>query len=156
MSRHFTSLALSTSLLLMSSAAFAEATDPICGLVDASLLTALQLSDVQPVARKVATPVPGGSSVDVATCAWSSKSAQGRALSVSSTPFPGAMPVSCNIQQQPDKAMNTTMTLCMAAASGSMLTVVLMHAGDQSDPKELAALRSHTEAMANKLGKTAK
>jgi hypothetical protein len=156
MSRSFTSLALSASLLLMSSAVFAKTTDPVCALVDVSLLTALQLGDVQAVARKVAAPVPGGGTVDVPTCAWGSKKVQGQALTVSSMPFPGAMPVSCNTQQLPDKVMSMTMTMCMAAANGSMLTVMWMQKADKSDPKVVATLRSHTEAMAAKLGKTVK
>jgi hypothetical protein len=37
-----------------------------------------------------------------------------------------------------------------------MLNVTLMQKGDKSEPKELATLRSHTEAVVAKLGKTAK
>jgi hypothetical protein len=46
--------------------------------------------------------------------------------------------------------------MCIVATGGSMLNVTLMQKGDKSDPKELATLRSHTEAIVAKLGKTAK
>ena len=154
MSRHLTSLALSASLLLMSSAAFAETTDPLCALVDASLLTALQLADVQAVARKETNAVPGLGNIDVVTCSWESKAVPGPSFSVvSATPADApAKPVSCNTQQI---LPGLSVTMCGGVANGSMVMVTFVQK-DESDPKVVDTLRSHTEAIAAKLGKTAK
>jgi len=64
MSRNLTSLALSASLLLMSSAAFAEPaewTDPACSFADKEMLAALHFENLKPTVppkKTVATPGP--------------------------------------------------------------------------------------------------
>jgi hypothetical protein len=91
MSRHFTSLALSASLLLMSSAAFAdpaEWTDAACSFADKEMLAALHFENLKPsVERKQVAGTAGSPATTVTTCAVKfAKDGLDRALTFSTSP----------------------------------------------------------------------
>jgi hypothetical protein len=112
------------------------------------------LGDVQAVARKETNDVPGLGNIDVVTCSWASKAVPGPSFSVvSATPADApAKPVSCNTQQL---LPGMSVTMSGGVANGSMLMATFVQK-DKSDPKVVDALRTHTEAMVAKLGKTVK
>ena len=131
--------------------ALAAPSNALCSIMDSNVLSSWQLSSAPAVA---AVPVKAPSSptpTEVSTCTWSSK--DGTALTLSSSPFKGRLPTSCNVQQI---AGGSSMTMCMASGAGAMLSVVLVQPAGKVDQDAAAKLRRHTEALAAKLGKAVK
>lgn len=131
--------------------AMAAPANALCGLVDGNMLSSLQLTGAAVSVPAPATPPSGVAPTDVTSCMWSKKG--GAALTLSSSPFKGALPTSCNVQQI---AGGASMTMCMASGGGGMLSVVLVQPAGKIDQDAADRLRRHTDALAAKLSKATK
>lgn len=136
---------------LQPSFAMAAPANALCGLVDGSMLSSLQLTGAAASVPAPATPSSGVAPTDVTSCMWSKKG--GTALTLSSSPFKGTLPTSCNVQQITG---GSSMTMCMTSSGGAMLSVVLVQPAGKADQDAAAKLRRHTEALAARLGNAAK
>jgi hypothetical protein len=145
--------ALGVVALTASATALAGPADSLCAMVDDGMRASWQLSGISPEAGTEAVTLPGSAPVNTTKCLWKSKAAD-RVLVVTTAPLPSPfpMPLSCNAQQQNGKAM----TMCMQGAGGSVLTMILMRAAEQSDPKDMGTMRNQTGILAAKLEKVAK
>jgi len=149
-SPHLTSLAFAIAALTPA-LAVAAPTNALCNIMDSSVLASWQLSSAPALAAAPGTAPSSAKPTEVSTCTWSSK--DGTALTLSSSPFKGTLPTSCNVQQITG---GSSMTMCMTSSGGAMLSVVLAQPAGKVDPDTQAKLRRHTEALAAKLGKATK
>jgi hypothetical protein len=156
MSRNFTSLALSASLLLMSSTAFAETaewTDAACSFPDKEMLAALHFENLEPsVERKEVAGTAGSPATKVTVCTvTSSQDGVTRVLGMGASPFPAGavMPPNCSSQT----VLGRLMTMCLAPAKGAMVNATLMGKNDDEGKQSATVFLAHFERRIQELNK---
>jgi hypothetical protein len=155
MSRNLTSLALSASLLLMSSVALAQSTDPACSLADKEMLTSLHFENAKPTLERKEVPGTAGSPATTVTLCKVTSSQDGviRSLITSSAPFPAGVVMPPNCSAQPVGGMQMQLTMCLATAKGAMVNAMLMEKNDDEGKRLATVLRAHFERRIKELNK---
>jgi hypothetical protein len=156
MSRDLASLALSATLLLMSSAALAQSaewTDPVCSFADKEMLTSLHFENSKPtVERKDVAGTAGSPTTKLTVCTvTSSQDGVTRVLGMGSSPFPAGavMPPNCSAQT----VVGMLMTMCLAPAKGAMVNATLMGKNDDEGKRLATVFRAHFERRITELNK---
>jgi hypothetical protein len=153
MSRHLASLALSSTLSLMSSVALAQSADAVCSFADKEMLAALRIENFKPTVEHKEVAHPGSATTMIMLCKLTSSQDGVIQLIMGSSPAPAGVAIPPNCITQPVPGIGMQLIACTATAQGELVNAQLFTKNDEEGKRLTTVFRAHFERRIKELNK---